>query len=46
VWLADYLPYARLVVRDGEGHLGLFEHLGEMLDALAEAGTKDPASAG
>jgi pimeloyl-ACP methyl ester carboxylesterase len=47
VWLADYLPDARLVVWDGEGHLGLFEHLGEILDALLdEAGTKDPASAG
>jgi pimeloyl-ACP methyl ester carboxylesterase len=46
VWLAGCLPGARLVVRDGEGHLGLFEHLGEMLDALAGAGTTDPASAG
>jgi pimeloyl-ACP methyl ester carboxylesterase len=46
VWLAENLPEARLVVHDGEGHLGGFEHLGEMLDALAEADTKDPASAG
>jgi len=47
VWLAEYLPDARLVVRDGEGHLGFLEHFGEMLDALlVPAGTKDPASAG
>ncbi len=24
----------RLVLRDGEGHLGIFEHLGEMLNTL------------
>jgi pimeloyl-ACP methyl ester carboxylesterase len=46
VWLADYLPDARLVSRDGEGHLGFYEHLGEMLDALAQPRTTDPASAG
>ena len=44
-WLAANLPDARLVVHDGEGHFGLYEHLGEMLHALAEGGTKDPASA-
>jgi pimeloyl-ACP methyl ester carboxylesterase len=33
-WLSEHLPRARFVVRDGEGHLGIFEHLGEMLDAL------------
>jgi pimeloyl-ACP methyl ester carboxylesterase len=37
-WLAEKLPDARLVVHDGEGHLGIFEHLGEMLDALTEPG--------
>jgi pimeloyl-ACP methyl ester carboxylesterase len=43
-WLSANLPRARLVLRDGEGHLGIYEHLGEMLDALTEAGTADPAS--
>jgi pimeloyl-ACP methyl ester carboxylesterase len=38
-WLAEHLPQARLVVRDGEGHAGIFEHLGEMLDALTEPDT-------
>lgn len=33
-WLADNLVDAHLVVRDGEGHLGLLEHLGEVLDSL------------
>jgi len=33
-WLADNLPDARLVMREGEGHFGIMEHLGEMLDAL------------
>jgi pimeloyl-ACP methyl ester carboxylesterase len=46
VWLSENLPRARLVVYDGEGHLGVFEHLGEMLDALTEPDTEDPASAG
>ena len=46
VWLSENLPYARLVVHDGEGHLGIFEHLGEMLDTLTEPGTEDPASTG
>ena len=46
VWLSENLPRVRLVVYDGEGHLGVFEHLGEMLDALTEPGTEDPASAG
>lgn len=35
LWLSGQLPQARLVVRDGEGHLGICEHLGEMLGALA-----------
>jgi pimeloyl-ACP methyl ester carboxylesterase len=33
-WLAENLPQARLVMREGEGHFGIVEHLGEMLDAL------------
>jgi pimeloyl-ACP methyl ester carboxylesterase len=33
-WLAENLPGARLVIREGEGHFGIMEHLGEMLDAL------------
>jgi pimeloyl-ACP methyl ester carboxylesterase len=36
LWLSEHLPLARLVLRDGEGHLGIYEHLGEMLDALTE----------
>jgi pimeloyl-ACP methyl ester carboxylesterase len=35
-WLSEHLPRARLVVRDGEGHLGILEHLGGMLDPLTE----------
>jgi pimeloyl-ACP methyl ester carboxylesterase len=46
VWLSENLPHARLVVHDGEGHLGIFEHLGEMLDALPEANPQAPASTG
>jgi pimeloyl-ACP methyl ester carboxylesterase len=33
-WLAENLPRAALVMREGEGHFGIVEHLGEMLDAL------------
>ena len=33
-WLSEHVPGARLVMREGEGHLGIMEHLGEMLDAL------------
>src|SRR5215472_310494 len=40
-WLAENLPDARLVIREGEGHFGIVEHLGEMLDALTRP---DPAS--
>jgi len=40
-WLAENLPDARLVIRKGEGHFGIMEHLGEMLDALTDP---DPAS--
>jgi pimeloyl-ACP methyl ester carboxylesterase len=46
LWLSQQLPDAHLVVRDGEGHLGFYEHLGEMLDALTEPGKEHPASAG
>jgi pimeloyl-ACP methyl ester carboxylesterase len=34
LWLEEHLPHARLVLRPGEGHLGIFEHLEEMLLAL------------
>jgi pimeloyl-ACP methyl ester carboxylesterase len=34
-WLSQNLPRAQLVLRAGEGHFGIYEHLGEMLDALA-----------
>jgi pimeloyl-ACP methyl ester carboxylesterase len=40
--LARLLPRARLVLRDGEGHFGIYEHLGEMLGALTE---QDPPEA-
>jgi len=43
-WLSANLPSARLILRDGEGHFGIYEHLGEMLDALTEPNTVDPAS--
>jgi pimeloyl-ACP methyl ester carboxylesterase len=36
LWLSQNLPRARLVLRDGEGHLGIFEHLGEMLKTLTD----------
>ena len=36
-WLAENLPRASLVMREGEGHFGIVEHLGEMLDALTSA---------
>ena len=41
-YLAEHLPRARLVMRAGEGHFGILEHLGEILDALTEP---DPAPA-
>ncbi len=34
LWLRDNVPNARLVRRADEGHLGLYEHFGEMLDEL------------
>ena len=33
-WLEEHLPNARLVIRNGEGHLGILEHLAEMFDDL------------
>jgi pimeloyl-ACP methyl ester carboxylesterase len=39
LWLSQHLSRAQLVMRDGEGHLGILEHLGEMLDALTDGGT-------
>jgi pimeloyl-ACP methyl ester carboxylesterase len=33
-WLNEHLLDARLVMRTGEGHLGIFEHLPEMLSEL------------
>ena len=44
-WLSENLPRARLVLRNGEGHLGIYDHLGEMLTALTEPDTADPAIA-
>jgi len=38
-YLAQTLPSAQLVTREGEGHLGIYEHLGEMLDALTQPQT-------
>ena len=37
-YLAQHLPQAQLVTRDGEGHMGIYEHLGEVLDALTGLG--------
>jgi pimeloyl-ACP methyl ester carboxylesterase len=42
-WLSENVPGARLVMREGEGHLGIMEHLGEMLAALT---APDAAAAG
>jgi pimeloyl-ACP methyl ester carboxylesterase len=39
LWLSENLPHARLVLRDGEGHFGIYDHLGEMLKALTEPDT-------
>jgi pimeloyl-ACP methyl ester carboxylesterase len=38
LWLSENVPHARLVMRDGEGHMGIYDHLGEMLDALTAPG--------
>jgi pimeloyl-ACP methyl ester carboxylesterase len=39
-WLAENVPHARLAMREGEGHFGIYEHLGEMLTALTEPGAQ------
>jgi pimeloyl-ACP methyl ester carboxylesterase len=44
LWLSQNLPQARLILREGEGHLGIYEHLGEMLEVLTQPSTADPAS--
>jgi pimeloyl-ACP methyl ester carboxylesterase len=36
-WQADHLRDARLIVNAGEGHMGIYDHFGEMLDALTAA---------
>jgi pimeloyl-ACP methyl ester carboxylesterase len=41
-YLAQHLPRAQLVMRDGEGHLGLFEHPGEILGELTRPGPVFP----
>jgi pimeloyl-ACP methyl ester carboxylesterase len=33
-WLAEHLPDARMTMREGYGHLAIFEHLPEMLEQL------------
>ena len=45
-WLAENLPDARLVMREGEGHFGIMEHLGAMLDVLAGPDPVRPAGTG
>ncbi len=45
-WLAENLPDARLVMREGEGHFGIMEHLGAMLDALTGPDPVRPAGTG
>jgi pimeloyl-ACP methyl ester carboxylesterase len=46
MWLRDNLPRAHLVVHDGEGHIGIFEHLDEILHALTEPDAEEAASTG
>ena len=38
-YLTQHLPQAQLAIRDGEGHMGLFEHLGEILGELTRPGS-------
>lgn len=40
-WLREHIPTARLTMREGTGHLGVFDHLAEMLRELV-----GPASSG
>jgi hypothetical protein len=42
-WLSRTVLDARLVMREGEGHFGIYEHLGEMPGALTAPA---PAGAG
>jgi pimeloyl-ACP methyl ester carboxylesterase len=35
-WLQEHIPTARLTMRAGTGHLGIFTHLAEMLKELTE----------
>ncbi len=44
LWLSENLPRARLVLREGEGHFGIYEHLDEMLAALTEPGPAGPVA--
>jgi pimeloyl-ACP methyl ester carboxylesterase len=46
IWLTEHLPGAHLVVHEGEGHIGIFEHLDEMLHALTEPDAEEAASTG
>lgn len=34
LWLAQNLPRAQLIMRNGEGHFTMYDHLAEMLDTL------------
>lgn len=38
-WLQEHLPTSTLVMRSGEGHFGVFDHLAEDLRTLVDAGT-------
>jgi pimeloyl-ACP methyl ester carboxylesterase len=40
-WQASNLPHATLIVNDGDGHMGIYDHLAEMLTALTQP---DPAN--
>jgi pimeloyl-ACP methyl ester carboxylesterase len=37
LWLRDHVKDPRFVQRAGEGHVGVYEHFGEILDALTAA---------
>lgn len=39
-YLADHLPAAHLTVREGYGHLGIMEHLDDVLSTLTGAGAR------
>jgi pimeloyl-ACP methyl ester carboxylesterase len=40
-WQASNIPHATLVINDGDGHMGIYDHLAEMLTALTQP---EPAS--